>query len=477
MKRISLCILTLLTSLLSLTATAQQVMTVHQKDGTVKTFPLTEVDQVTFDKATLPKLDNQYAVDSDVKSVGTVFMTKQSYDNEFALYQESGLTEQTPDKAMLVITLPDSLIGQTIDLTKVDYNTVTIAPGADADYYDFAEGTLKVSFDKFGNKVTFALESQTTTGSYVRLAYTGAFVRAYKADNAFIVAPQGQSGFRYNIASVLRVKPATTGAATQLAFGDATATTAEGLKQSHAAVWFTVSAAKLNSSLDLATDKASYTLRYIDYATGTTQENTVASGTLTTAQADGDKVYFSLFATLEDGTFLQARYYGTVTDVDQLDEMVPTPVLPNKVMSYDADGNLQVDQAILSLKYEESKYSGRKFYFATEGGNLKDPMATPVMQFSDALVNAGKIELANLKDGDGFYFQYKGVTLASPEAKYYGYMNNPNNGTLTITLDADGNYDIYLDVTNKYNTPGMNVTNGGDGTRIVLSYKGKAEKL
>ena len=50
----------------------------------------------------------------------------------------------------------------------------------------------------------------------------------------------------------------------------------------------------------------------------------------------------------------------------------------------------------------------------------------------------------------------------------------PNNGTLTVSKDENGVYEILLDVTNKYTN--TNVSNGGDNTRIVVNYKGTFEK-
>lgn len=49
----------------------------------------------------------------------------------------------------------------------------------------------------------------------------------------------------------------------------------------------------------------------------------------------------------------------------------------------------------------------------------------------------------------------------------------PDNGTLTISKDENGVYDIKLDITNKYHN--NYTTNGGDNTRLVVHYKGTFE--
>lgn len=475
MKRIAFSIIALLVSLASATAQTQ-VMTVHQKDGTVQNFPLDQIEEVTFDKSELPQLQNQFASDDVVTSIGSVLMTQDGTDYGFALYEAKGVTEISAGNALLVISLPADQLGKSIDLATADPDDVFVGQGDSQ--ADLQSGTLKVSFDKFNKNVTISLESQTTTGHYLRAAYAGSFVRTYTADNELYVTPQGGEPANYGIASVLRVKPASTGDATQIAFGDAQATTAGGLQQSHCAVWFGVAASKLNSTIDLAADKSSYTFKYIDYATGSTLENTVAEGTLTTAQADGDKVYFTLSARLEDGTLVEADYYGTVTDVESLDAMVPTPVMPNKFLYYNADGAAQYDKPIVTVKYKDTTTSDgiavRTLYFAPENADVSDKWSSPQLQFTEKFVNAGKVDLSQLQEGDGFKIVFGSLQLTSPDAMYHGWSAVPDNGLLTLTQDADGNYDIYIEIVNKYK---MGTTSGGDGNKLVLSYKGKAEAM
>ena len=91
------------------------------------------------------------------------------------------------------------------------------------------------------------------------------------------------------------------------------------------------------------------------------------------------------------------------------------------------------------------------------------------------LINAGEIDLANVGQEKVFDIKYNagGIQLQSYAAGY-GYGNMPNNGTLTVSKDENGVYEILLDVTNKYTN--NYTSNGGDNTRIVVNYKGTFEK-
>jgi len=278
---------------------------------------------------------------------------------------------------------------------------------------------------------------------------------------------------------VFRIKPAATGDATAFAFGNVAATTPDGLLSGNNAVWFSVSAAKVNTVIDLATDAGSYTFKYIDYATGTVYEE-VTSGTITTAQTDGDKVYFTIDATLADGTIISGEYYGTVTDVESLDVLIPEVQYGNVILFYDSDGNETVNQEITEVKYSTSKdytysVSVTTLYFAPEGSNISDPQACPQLSFTEQLVNAGKLNLVDLEDGSLFKINYKSMQLTShDDKKYYGYSTYPDNGTVEISRDDEGNYKVLLEVVNSYTTSNYNgeTTTGGNNSKLILSYKG-----
>lgn len=450
---------------------AQTSMEVHQKDGTTVSIPIDRIDNVTFGERELEKLDNQYDIKGDIQAIGSVVATKGESNYVFSLYTEEGITQADATPAMK-LTIPAEELGNAIDLATADPETVSVQIGEEK---ASLTGTLTVSFDKFKLNAIIALEANDAYLYPVRAAYRGGYTLNYASSNTFSVTPVEGTPASYTIPAVLRVKPAAAGQSVGIAFSDVEATNAEGMLQGSHAVWFTLAASKFNSSIDLAADKESYTMKFIDYATGTVYEN-IASGSLTTEQITDEKVYFKLEATLEDGTAFAADFYGTATDVESLDAMIPNPVLPNVFCYYNADGEQASEEEIVTVKYEKTTDGFHKLYFLQENGSTMDNYNTPQLQFSDALVNVGNIDLANLQANVGFSIKFKTIQLSSPDDKYGGYSPVPDNGTLNIAYDeATGTYTVYLEATNSYNMPAMEGYHGGDNTKVVISYKGTTE--
>lgn len=450
-------------------ATAQtQVMTVIKKDGTKQTFRVAQVEKVAFEQREMPELTNQFAVNDDAVNISGVTERQDAEGTTYTVYIENDAAV-VGYQSYVTIYVASDLIGKEIDLATADPSQVSVT--ATYPEYESLEGTLKVSYDKFKKNVTLALESLTDRGDDLRLAYTGAFDVTYTATNEFGFTPAEGSTTTYAIPSVLRVKAAEQGGSTSIAFGNVQAAVAEDLLTADNAVWFTLSASKLyNGSVDLATEKESYTFRFIDYATGTVYED-VTEGTITTASTSDGKVYFKLNATLADGTVVEGEYFGEMTDVESLDAMIPIPVLPNEFTYFNSDGVQTNHGDIVTVMKKVSTSGGyTTLYFMPEGASQNDTYSTPQLQFGENLVNVGKVNLAELKDGDLFAIKFSNINLTSPDEKYYGFANVPDNGTLSIAVDDEGNYDIYLEVVNRYNN--SYTTGGGDNSKLILSYKG-----
>ena len=275
----------------------------------------------------------------------------------------------------------------------------------------------------------------------------------------------------YDVASALVLNPATTGAATTFAFGDVEATTADGLLAGKIGVAVSISASKLyNGTINLAADADSYTLKYIDYATRVTYEK-VKAGTITTAKDKDGKLYIKINATFDDNRTIELEYYGATTAVESLDGMTPA-VVSNSYKLYNPDGSILINQDICKVLF---KQKNNIYTFYLYGGKFSSKYGSEkvTLQVDESFINAGTINLAELKDGDNFQVKYSDVQLYSPDAKYSGFNNTPDNGTFSIKKDAAGNYEISLDVVNTYTN--ANTTNGGNKERLVFNYNGAVE--
>lgn len=439
-------------------AQTKRVMTVIQKDGTKKEYKVNSVQNVTFTEVAYATLANQWAFNDDIKAIGKVTMLQTSDANIFSIYGEEATSP------VLEITIPQTQMGTKLKLgaegVKVAYNGETPA----------LTGTVQARFDKTKKNVTITLESETADYSDLRCKWNGAFTQVYTATNTIKVTNVAEVSDN-NIASALILKPTTTGAATTFAFGDATATTADGLLAGKVGVSVGISASKLyNGTIDMATETDSYTFQYIDYTTRIVY-NKVKAGTITTAQDADGKLYIKIEATLDDNRVVEMEYYGATTEVESLDEMIPAPVAENEYKYYNSDGAVSMNKK-LGTSYVDVYKGNYTFYFVPEG-DTKYSSDKVTLKVSEDLINAGEISIADLGDTSIFDLKFKSMGLQSTAAGH-GYGNTPNNGTLNIKKGDDGVYEVSLEITNLYKSPwGSNIT--GDNTKLVLNFKGTLE--
>ena len=455
----ALCLATVLPTF----AQTRRMMTVHQKDGTTKVYKVNSIENVTFTDEALATLSNQWAYNDDVKDLSKVTMLNANGSYEFALYgSDSNI------KPVFELTIPQSLMGKNIILGSDDAQDVKVAYNGETPKLT---GTLQARFDKSKKNVTITLEAETADYSDLRCKWSnGAFTQIYSATNS-IKTTNVNDVKTYDIASALVLNPATTGAATTFAFGDVEATTADGLLAGKIGVAVSISASKLyNGTIDLAADADSYTLKYIDYATRVTYEK-VKAGTITTAKDKDGKLYIKINATFDDNRTIELEYYGATTSVESLDGMTPA-VVSNSYKLYNPDGSILINKDICKVLF---KQKSNIYTFYLYGGEFSSKYGEKVtLQVDEKFINAGTINLAKLKDGDNFKVKYSDVELCSPDAKYMGYSNTPDNGTFSIKKDAAGNYEISLDVVNTYtnkNTP----NSAGNKERFVFNYNGAVE--
>ena len=458
----ALCLATVLPTF----AQTRRVMTVHQKDGTTKVYKVNSIENVTFTDEALATLRNQWAYNDDVKDLSKVTMLDANGSYEFALYGNDNDT-----KPVFELTIPQSLMGQEITLGSDDAQDVKVAYNGETPKLT---GTLQARFDKFKKNVTITLEAETADYSDLRCKWSnGAFTQIYTATNS-IKTTNVNDVKTYDIASALVLNPATTGAATIFAFGDVEATTADGLLAGKIGVAVSISASKLyNGTIDMVADANSYTLKYIDYATRITYDK-VKAGTITTAQDKDGKLYIKINATFDDNRTVELEYYGTAATVESLDGMIPAAVAANEYKYYNSDGAVSLNKE-LGTSYIDEYKGNYTFYFIPEGES-KTSSNRVVLKVSQDLINAGEVSIADLGDTPIFDLKFTagGMQLQSTAAGH-GYGNTPNNGTLKIVKDDNDNYEVSLEIANRYKSPwGSSIA--GDNTKLVLNFQGKLEK-
>lgn len=437
----------------------------------------TSVTDLSDMKPTL-NLSNQYAHNYDVTDIKSVVLAESYGDYTIAFYKEEGVTSFDDENGfdpLASLMISSEALGEDINLAEASETPMLQA--ADWTFMSIG-GTLRVAFDRMKTNVTVSLnatEGASWAGDHtIRIEYSGSFATTYQTSDELIINDaEGEELIDKYISSVLRQQPAEAGGSTVFGLGDANASTAEGFLKGKYGVQFSVSASKLNSTIDLATETSSYNFKLIDYTTGTYDED-VASGTITTDEKDG-MVYIKLDVTMTSGQTVQFDYFEEVTDVDDLSPMIPVLVVNNQFIYYNADGEVSDQKTISTLKYKKSS-TYTTFYFVPEGASSYEEgqyLYTPQLQLNNEwLVEGTKTyDLSALQDGDLFKFYFKDMQLTSPDAKYSGFSCVPDNGTMTLTIDADGNYDIRVEVTNHYTYSG---STGGNNVKAIVSYKGAA---
>ncbi len=439
-------------------------MKVYQKDGSVQTFKVEQVERVAFEEKEELVLSNQYAINDAVKTIGSVVEERVDGGYKWALYEAENITDMTETPAISLFVAQESM-GKTLDLSTMTAAEATISI-ADAPEYTALTGTLKAALDKFGKNISISLNAETDGYDNLLIAYNGTFATTYTASGLFNVTPAGGETVTGNVRSLLCMPATEAGAATSFALGDAETTTAEGFADGQYAIWISLSPSVLYSGkVDMATATDSYTFKFIDYTTGNVTE-TVTAGAITTHKATDGKTYIAIEATLADGTAVAAEFFGAALETASLEGMIPQKTLPNEYVFYNADGKINLQYTITKVEY---KVSGKGLYVFYLESEEESSYSCPQLSVAPELINAGDIDLSALAPNT-FQIKYSSFQLYSPDGDY---RHIPTNGTMRISKDDNDNYEIFFDAMNDYyQTQSGNTLYGGDNTRLTISYKG-----
>lgn len=448
----------------------EEVMKVHRADGTVWTCPVDEIDYVDFGEEEPVELVNQY---ESGKTIHDITAVEEKMPDGFTYYVYADAGDPSSASAPgLVIRVNSDVFGRTIDLAEATAEQVGVTLDGKSLDQPAGKGTLTLQKDKFGKNLTIILDG-TWGDERLRVNYAGSFGEKWQADNTVTVTYADDSSVTADIPTLLRVAPASTGAATQFAFGSVEATAASDLLKGTIGVCFALSAKALGAgTIDVQESMASYSCQVVDYATSETKESDVqTTGTITSylvSQDEESLVFFRLDLRLSDGTAVQAEYFGPCVDTDAIDGMFPLPDLPNAFTVKSPDG--QTDLAGAEVTSMQVRTSGSKvyLYFMTDDSSTPDEkgLAMPLVTIEETLINAGQVELPACSEE--WEIRYNGIQLTSPGNEW---KNAADNGVLSVLKEGDY-YEVYVSVANTYsNCMGSGL---GDGRVLTISFKGEA---
>lgn len=448
--------------------TTKNIMTVEDKDGVKTVYRVDNVERVSFSTKTFNTLKNQWELNDKAQNIASVTLQETDDANVFSIYGEAKAETKEVGNAepKMVFTMPKAHMGNTVSLAEEGVK-VTLYGKEVA-----LKGTLKIKFDKFQKNVMISLDAMLGNDD-LRCEYNSVFTKVYTATQEITVTPTKGDAYTGNIASAFIVNPKNVGEATNFAFGDVKATKPADLLGGKYAAWISVTASKLyNGTIDMESDASSYTLHFIDYATRTVYTK-VKSGTITTAKDSEGNTYVKINATLPEGIAFSVEYLGKPAEAESLDEIIPKAVEENQYKYYNSDGEIAKTVKIGTSYIKEG--STVKFYFVKDGATSKRDEEQVYIEVEPSLIGAGEVSLPEITLEKKYSIRYTvgGIQLDSHK-KTGGYGAEPNNGTLSITKNEDGSYDIYLEVINKYKN--NYTSDGGDNTKIVLHYVGTFEQ-
>lgn len=450
-------------------ASAQEVMTVHHSDGTTTTIPVQEVKEVTFETRSLNK---QYDINGTVSDIGTVLEWRTA-DNEdsltYLVYPETELTVPA-DETPLSIRMAADCLGKELNLAEaLAANQVAITCPALGETADWT-GTFQASKDRLGSTLTLTLNA-ASGNQYLAASYRGSFTKGYFSTDTYRFQSYHKEAEEGNIRSVFRMDdPSSTYSA--FAFGSLEAATPEGMASGNYAVIFQLPGAlvKNGGTIDLASEADSYQFRFIDFADNKSYESDELTQGSITYYEIGDRVYFKLHVTLNNGVEAEGEYFGTTTAAESFDELIPQAGVTNGIRIYESDGTtLSYDTSIAQLVVEEKNYKGEpglNLYFLPTGEeSTSDQMLVPRIRIVKSLINTGEIDLSEIA-ANTLEFKFQDIQLYSPDNEW---VNAFTEGTLSIEVEGD-NYTINFTTPNTYKGP----YGEGDGRIVMLNYSGEA---
>lgn len=317
-------------------------------------------------------------------------------------------------------------------------------------------------------------ESKWYGGDYaprLRLELTADPLTTYASEQTMSVESFQTEPFSGTVGTVL-YKPVVGigGGSPVLVIGDAIATDAEGMRSGRYALEVSLAGNRFkNGKVDLS-ETDSYSITLYDYAEGKTKEITSHYKGHVTTLADpekgGENIYINIDFDAEAGTHFTAEYFGPLTAVSDLEGLAPQIAETNNVILTNDKGVQTLNQEITSMQLRESNDGTLYLYMMTDSTRPDDAMLTPCVQISPAHVNAGTLSLPDLKDQ--WSISFKTINLAYAKTEWHPAITN---GTLSVSKDDDGKWEVTVDLRNEYNNMG---SISGDGTSLTIHYAGPA---
>ncbi len=336
-----------------------------------------------------------------------------------------------------------------------------------------AAGTSAYAFTELVETMTVELTDGTTVEYNVDKVEKVAFdLREYNI-GMLVTGTDGNEEYKSEtFGSLFRYVPAQEGLRVQFLFGTAGNVTTLGDLATGKRMFIVdiAPSALYQGEVALTGTDAPAAIKMYEYTDGeiTNTVTELKEGTFSSTRTSKGVLTIEVDATFADGTTLKASYNGTPTDVDDLEELFPTPGPKNEMKYYNMDGELAIQSAITGVKKTVKGDGMWKFAFEFENESADQGY----IEIKPESIGR-RIDFAEAAEGT-FNFKYGSIQLSSPNNEY---RNVGVEGYIEITDNGDGTCMIYADVTNKYKTPWGGDAAQGTPERVTFEYNGPCTGL
>lgn len=471
----------------------------------------------------LPTLNNQYGIDDQVKTIGSVveWVDLEAGTTTFYIYDKEGVTapsEETPAGLTILLASdldPEQIVNGRlvagskleIDFSTADMQKVSVQSGTFQSASGMA-GTLTLQKDRTDiSKLTVKLDIKGAD-QRLRANYTyGTVNPAYKSSDHLKVSVTDDAVMDGDLTELFNYFQ--TGVH-QFAFG-IPATDPEEPKEGVAAlttgryaVHINVAEANLGKTLDLS-KSGEVGLFVYDYETYKTYDASKmdVTGTVRVIDAGSNNYYLSVDAVFEEGPTVKAEWFGSVTTEDSAFSEILTPVEPYiptiVVRSEDKTELFRKTLERVEVRMEKDyklnggpQYGGAQFdayyfYFVSEGAldynDIEAFIAVPQFMIPGSFIpTPGKsLNLGANTDAEDLHWQFKYSAEGYLQYGYNGYSNAgsftllPNTASVSIAKNETDNTWKITFILVDYGTT-ANGSESGSKNVITIDWEGPLTK-
>lgn len=453
----------------------------------------------TYTEAELPVLNNQYELNGEALTIGSVLKWANAATGAttYYFYNEADVTEPQDGLNGLTVTLAAEATETTFDLATVDPAQVSVKYGA---FQNTENTTGSLTIEVKNDVLTLAIDAEEGD-NHLRAAYSGAFTFGFESQN-YIKVTKDETPEEAALTKVFNYKK---GSSNIVTFGMVDAEAPADLMKGNYAVSVSMTDSQLKEgTIDLSQlvlGQPAAQIRLFDYTLYQTWDNAKigegVTGTIT-AKQEGDKTYLKIEMSYPEGPKVECEWSGYLTTVTEETDMTPVkPFKPRITLTY-SSGTVTKEKALIRLELRrEKEYSLRGgdpqyggaivdaywFYFVTEdisaSDNIESRTVVPLFMIPAEYIGQENIDLTAMKEDLHWAFEYQNSNL-----QYTSYSENysmfgsvmgycPEGAKATVIQNEDKTWKVTFSMTDRVKT---NWGTSGSGTEVLLEWEGPATK-